>query len=168
MSSESTNPARPAQPATNNSASTPTSTSQSNTSNANANRGNNNRSNRNQNRNNKSANRNNSSSVSSTAQSISNTFKGKETEMNGNVFQLPSERRSKGQFNETLEALQLYTSKHFKKDIDILQPLFDHLSMPEIPKPVHPRAKAESTAKSASGVPIKQEPEDPTSIGRDT
>ena len=154
MSGES-NSQRPAQLANSNSASTPTSTPQPNPT-SNANRGNHNRSNRNQNRsNNKSNNRNNSSSVSNTVQSNSIAFKGKETGMNGHVFQLPSERRSKGQFKETLEALQLYASKHFKKDIDIFQPLFDNLSMPEITKPVHPRVKAESTMKASTTTTIK-------------
>ena len=51
--------------------------------------------------------------------------------MNGYVFQMPSERKNKGHFSETLEALQLYACKHFKKDIEDLQPLFDKLVLPQ-------------------------------------
>jgi len=69
----------------------------------------------------------------------SNTvFKGKVIDMNSNVFQLPSERKKKSQFDDTLEALKIYASKEHSKDIAYLETLFSDLELPVIPKPVKP------------------------------
>ena len=53
-----------------------------------------------------------------------NTFKGETQEMNGNVFQLQSEHGRKGQFDDTLEALQRYAGKFYPKDSVFLLPIF--------------------------------------------
>ena len=44
-------------------------------------------------------------------------FNGKKSDMNGNVFQLQAERKQKGQFQDTLEQLQVYASANYKKEI---------------------------------------------------
>ena len=78
-------------------------------------------------------------------------FKGKETEMNGHVFELPSETKNRGQFKDTLEALQIYASKHFKKDINHLEILFTNLDMPSLSKPVHPSQYTLSSGAERAG-----------------
>ena len=44
--------------------------------------------------------------------------------MNGQVFQLQLEQKKKGQFQETLDQLQIYASSNYKKDIKHLKILF--------------------------------------------
>ena len=63
------------------------------------------------------------------------TFTGKTTEMNGQVFQLQAEQRKKGQFQETLDQLWIYSSSIYKKDIKHLKILFTQLEQPQLPKP---------------------------------
>jgi len=65
-----------------------------------------------------------------------NSFRGKVTEMNGNVFQLATERKKKDQFDDTLEALKIYASTKFAEDIAHLDPLFRKLKRPTVAKPV--------------------------------
>ena len=60
------------------------------------------------------------------------------TEMNGNVFQLATERKKKDQFDDTLEALKIYASTKFADDIAHLDPLFRKLKRPTIAKPDKP------------------------------
>jgi len=65
-------------------------------------------------------------------------FKGNVAEMNGNVFQLATERKTKDQFNDTLEALNIYPSAKFSEDIAHLDPLFQKLKKPTIKKTIKP------------------------------
>ena len=58
--------------------------------------------------------------------------------MNGNVFQLPGERKKRGQFQERLKALKTVASLEFKKEIMYLEPLFRKLENPKLLKPVKP------------------------------
>lgn len=44
--------------------------------------------------------------------------------MNGNVFQLHSERSKKRQFRESLEALKTLAATEFKQEVRFLEPLF--------------------------------------------
>jgi len=67
-----------------------------------------------------------------------NSFRGKVTEMNGNVFQLATERKKKDQFDDTLEVLKIYASTKFAEDIAHLDPLFRKLKRPTVAKPVKP------------------------------
>ena len=70
---------------------------------------------------------------------ISNmVFKGKVIGMNSNVFQLPSERKKKSQFDDTLEALKIYALKEHSKDIACLETLFSDLELPVISKAIKP------------------------------
>ena len=55
--------------------------------------------------------------------------------MNGQVFQLQLEQKKKGQFQETLDQLQIYASSNYKKDIKHLKILFTELRQPAIVKP---------------------------------
>ena len=49
-------------------------------------------------------------------------FKGED--MSGHVFQTHFKRRKRGQFQDTLDALEVYSSTIYKKDIKYLNPLF--------------------------------------------
>ena len=62
-------------------------------------------------------------------------FKGGVPDMEGKVFQVHSEQKQKGQFEETLRALELYASKHHKADVEALVPLFKNLKEPTVPTP---------------------------------
>ena len=59
-------------------------------------------------------------------------------EMNGNVFQLATERKKKDQFDDTMEALKIYASTKFADDIAHLDPLFRKLKRHTITKPNKP------------------------------
>ena len=61
-------------------------------------------------------------------------FTGKTREMNGQVFQLQLEQKKKGQFQETLNQLQIYSSSNYKKDIKHLKILFTEFQRPVIVK----------------------------------
>ena len=54
--------------------------------------------------------------------------------MNGQVFQLQLEQKKKGQFQQTLDQLQIYSSSNYKKDIKHLKVLFTKLWQPVIVK----------------------------------
>jgi len=74
----------------------------------------------------------------STRGSSTPNFKGKVSEMNGNVFQLATERKKRDQFEDTLEALKIYASTKFSDDITYLDPLFRRLKEPMVNVPVKP------------------------------
>ena len=64
-----------------------------------------------------------------------NSFTEKTREMNGPMFQLQLEQKKKGQLQETLDQLQIYSSSNYKKDIKHLKVLFTKLWQPVIVKP---------------------------------
>ena len=66
------------------------------------------------------------------------TFKGETAEMNSNVFQTHAEQKKRGQFQDTMDALKVYSSTTFRKDINHLTKLFTELKTPEVPKPPDP------------------------------
>ena len=90
----------------------------------------------------KGGNGNNNKRAQGSARKSSNkftsTFKGETSEMNGKVFQLLSESSKRGQFEETLEALQRYSDKTYPLDSVILMPLFKDLSKPIVKEPDKP------------------------------
>ena len=61
--------------------------------------------------------------------------------MNGKVFQLQSEQPRKGQFNDTMKALQLYTGQVYPLDSGFLLPMFKDLSKPKLEEPKKPEPK---------------------------
>ena len=63
---------------------------------------------------------------------------GKTKEMHCQTFQLHVEQKKKGQFQETLDQLQVYVSSIHKKEIKQLKPLFTQLNNPVITKPEPP------------------------------
>ena len=65
-------------------------------------------------------------------------FKGETVKMNGNVFQLHSERKNKSQFIDTIEALRVYYSSEYKSDIESLNVLLTNLETPSVKKPKEP------------------------------
>ena len=59
-------------------------------------------------------------------------IKGKSTALNGHVFQVHAERPKKDQLQDTLDALKIYTSTIYIKDIYNLTTLFTDLVPPLI------------------------------------
>lgn len=74
-------------------------------------------------------------------QSSPSTFRGASVAMNGNVFQLQSERIKKIQLMTTVEALKVLSSIEFKRDIAYLQILFKDQRDVKVPLPVKPKCK---------------------------
>ena len=74
-------------------------------------------------------------------QNKSGIFRGNVTAMNGNVFQLHSERRKRGQFRDTVDALKTLASTEFKHEVRYLEPLFRALEDPVVPLPIKPKGE---------------------------
>lgn len=81
-----------------------------------------------------------------------NHFRGNVTGMNGNVFQLHSERNRKGQFRDSLEALKTLSATEFKQEVRFLEPLFRALEDPVVPLPVKPDQKVYPDSSDSSKV----------------
>ena len=78
-------------------------------------------------------------------------FQGETEEMNGHVFQIHSEQKKKGQFQDTIDALKVYASlKYYTRDIKFITPLFRDLEEPFVPEPEEPIAVAQKDAKGAN------------------
>ena len=58
--------------------------------------------------------------------------------MNGHIFQTYAEQFRRGQFQTTLDGLQVYCSTTYKKEIDLLEPLFEDIQTPSLQKPTKP------------------------------
>ena len=65
-----------------------------------------------------------------------NTFKGETPGMNGHVFQTHVKQKKRGQFQDTLDALKVYASTTYHKDINHLTILFSELKTPEVAQPL--------------------------------
>ena len=87
---------------------------------------------------------------------FSNQFKGMTTEMNGHVFQVHSEQKRKGQFEETLRALELYASKIYKNDMVHLTALFKDLVAPILNEPIPPEGKRIVKTKDQQGNDVEE------------
>ena len=83
-----------------------------------------------------------------------NLFKGETIGMNDNVFQIHSEQKKKGQFQETMDALKVYASTTYKKDINFLTPLFLNLVEPTVKEPTEP---VPTTLKETDGTYARDE-----------
>ena len=66
-------------------------------------------------------------------------FRGETLKMNGNVFQLHAERKSKSQFGDTVKALRVSSSEVFKNNIEPLTILFTDLSEPILVESEEPK-----------------------------
>ena len=62
-------------------------------------------------------------------------FKGETAGMGGHVFQVHSEQRVSGQFDDTMGALKTFASTKYVSYIDYLTPIFIDLSEPTLTKP---------------------------------
>jgi len=80
--------------------------------------------------------------------------------MNGNVFQLQSEGRKKGQFKDTLDALKVLASTEFKKDISYLELLFQELKEPTVNPPKRPKPVVIKDEQTGLDVEVKPSDED--------
>lgn len=85
------------------------------------------------------------------------SFKGETKEMNGNVFQTHSEQRKRGQYQDTMNALKVYSSTIYKKDIKYLNPLFNRLEQPDVPAPERSFITTEEIGKDGDII-IKETP----------
>ena len=65
-----------------------------------------------------------------------NIFTRKNKEINSHVFQLQVEQKHKGQYQETLDQLQVYASAAHTRDIKALKVLFTKLEQPVITVPI--------------------------------
>ena len=61
--------------------------------------------------------------------------------MNGAVFEIHAEQPPKGQFQDTLDVLKIYSSTMHKLDIDSLNVLFIDITEPTIVTPTEPIAQ---------------------------
>ena len=75
------------------------------------------------------------------------TFVGDTPEMLGHVFQVHSEQRKRGQFQDTLDQLKIYTSTNYKKEIKHMRRLFTEIQTPQMSKPKPPRVAKRKTVK---------------------
>ena len=66
-------------------------------------------------------------------------FRGDTVKLNGNVFQVHSERKNKSQFMDSIEALRVYSSVAYKSDIEALTVLFTKLEVPTVVVPADPK-----------------------------
>ena len=68
-------------------------------------------------------------------------------EMLGHVFQVHSEQRNRGQFQDTLDQLKIYVSTNYKKEIKHMRKLFTDLQTPQINKPKPPKVTRKRTTR---------------------
>ena len=80
-------------------------------------------------------------------------FKGETPGMQGKVFRLQSEHSKKGEFKETLEALERYAGRVYPLDTTKLQQLFKDLELPSFVEPIPPGSVIES---DVEGVKIEE------------
>ena len=85
-------------------------------------------------------------------------FKGETPGMQGRVFCLQSKQTKKGEFKDTMEALERYAGRAYPLDTTKLQTLFKNLVKPSFEEPTIPTSKATSKTTGAEG----EEPYQPT------
>ena len=68
--------------------------------------------------------------------------------MNGHVFQLFSEHKTRSQFQETIGQLKIYAATSYKDQVKHLQILFDELEEPKATKPKYPQVTTDDNGKS--------------------
>ena len=73
----------------------------------------------------------------------SQTFKGATSELNGHVFQVPTEGAPKSQFIRTIDEFAVFAAKEYKENAGLLGDLFKDLKMPSIPRPTKPDENAD-------------------------
>ena len=74
-------------------------------------------------------------------------FKGETADLSGSVFQVQAERPKRGQFQDSVDSLKVYSSTHFKNDIGYLNILFTKLEKPVVPEPADPIQKNDDKGK---------------------
>ena len=72
-------------------------------------------------------------------------FKGSVEKMNGHVFQTYGEQSKRGEFQRTLEELQIYCSTTYVQEAGLLEPLFSKLENPSLNKPTKPTYNEEES-----------------------
>ena len=68
----------------------------------------------------------------------SSNIEGSVEGMNGHVFQTYGEQSKRGEFQRTLEELQVYCSTTYIQEASLLEPLFNRLENPVLAKPIKP------------------------------
>ena len=85
------------------------------------------------------------------------TFKGAVEKMNGHVFQAHGEHTNRGEFQRTLEELQVYCSTAYVQEAGLLAPLFNKLENPSLAKPTKPTYSEDSEERSLEEDIYKEE-----------
>ena len=65
-------------------------------------------------------------------------YKGSVEGMNGHVFQTYAEQSKRGEFQRTLDELQVYCSTTYVQEAGLLEPLFSRLENPTLDRPLRP------------------------------
>ena len=77
--------------------------------------------------------------------------------MNGHVFQTYAEQSKWGEFQRTLDELQVYCSTTYKQEADLLEPLFNKLENTNLDKPTKPVFSQDDDVKSVEEEIYKEE-----------
>ena len=85
------------------------------------------------------------------------SFKGATEGMDEHVFQTYTEQSKRGEFQRTLEELQVYCSTTYRQEADVLQPLFNRLENPNLDKPTKPTFSEDAEVKSIEEEIYKEE-----------
>ena len=72
-------------------------------------------------------------------------FIGDTPDMLGHVFQVHSEQRTRGQFQDTMDQLKIYASTNYKKEIKHMRKLFTDIETPQVNKPKSPKVTRRRT-----------------------
>ena len=91
-------------------------------------------------------------------QSRKQTFVGNTKEMNSQVFQIHTEQRKKGQFQDTMDQLLTYAATNYAKEIKHLKTIFTNLEEPmiEVPQPPSTRRALSSLEETILAEETKQ------------
>ena len=88
---------------------------------------------------------------------MGSNYKGSVEGMNGHVFQTYAEQSKRGEFQRTLEELQVYCSTAYKQEADLLDPLFSRLENPKLDQPTKPTYSTDDEVKSIEEEIYKEE-----------
>lgn len=77
----------------------------------------------------------NSSNRAGKSISLNRDFKGATPELEGFVFNVQSEQKKKGEYNEVIDKLRAYSAKQFPESMSLLVSIFDDDQNPTIPRP---------------------------------
>ena len=84
-------------------------------------------------------------------------FKGESSKINGHVFKIHAEKPLKGQFQDTLDTLKIYSSTIHQQYINSLTSLFINTNIPTVDTPTEPEvSKPTDTSGTIITIPISK------------